>query len=72
MAAKAGFNVRDSVTRDTTILVVGIQDTDKLKGFDKSSKHRLAEEKISNGQELQIFSEADFLDLIATTTQILD
>ena len=71
-AAEAGFNVRDNVTKDTTILVVGIQDKDKLRGFEKSRKHRLAEEKISSGQELQIFSEADFLDLIATTAQMLD
>ena len=72
MAAEAGFNVRDNVTNDTTILVVGIQDKDKLKGFDKSRKHRLAEEKISSGQELHIFSEADFLDLIDTATQMFE
>ena len=35
MAATAGYNVRDYGTRDTTILVVGIQDKDKLRGLTK-------------------------------------
>ena len=60
MAATAGYNVRDYGTRDTTILVVGIQDKDKLRGFDKSSKHRSAEAKIANGQEINILSEPIF------------
>lgn len=65
MAAQAGCDVSDGVTEKTTILVVGIQDQDKLAGYDKSSKHRKAEKLISEGQPIKIITEIDFLDLIS-------
>lgn len=60
LAAKIGCNVGDSVNKSTTMLVVGQQDAKKLKGEDKSSKHRKAEELITKGFQINILSEDDF------------
>ena len=64
MAAVAGCHVAGSVSKKTTILVVGTQDKSKLKGYEKSTKHRKAETLIENGVEIQIMSESDFAELI--------
>ena len=40
MAAVAGCHVAGNVSKKTTILVVGTQDRSKLKGYEKSTKHR--------------------------------
>lgn len=64
LAAQAGCDVAESVGRRTTILVVGTQDVQKLKGYDKSSKHRKAEQLIGKGVGIQILSEEDFLHLV--------
>lgn len=61
IAAKIGCNVLDSVTKKTTILVVGTQDSTKLAGYEKSSKHRKAEELIEQGNQIKILSEKDFI-----------
>lgn len=63
LAAKSGCLVRSSVTNQTTMLVLGIQDRDKLAGYNKSSKHRKAESLISKGQPIQILTEKDFLNI---------
>lgn len=63
IAAQVGCSVGDGVNKDTTILVVGMQDKDKLAGYDKSSKHRKAEELITKGKQIRIISEADFLEM---------
>ena len=65
LAAQAGSNVRESVSRETTILVVGDQDIRKLLGHEKSSKHRRAESLIRGGQPIRIIGEGDFLQLVA-------
>lgn len=66
IAADAGIDVADGVTRQTTLLVVGDQDLERLAdGETKSSKHRRAEYLIKGGQPLRILSEADFQALIA-------
>lgn len=64
LAVLAGCNVGDGVTQKTTILVVGIQKTDRLAGYDKSSKHRKAEKLVAEGQNIRIITEIDFLELI--------
>jgi len=64
LAALAGCDVGDGVTKGTTILVVGIQTIDKLAGYDKSTKHRKAEKLIANGQTIRIITEKDFLEMI--------
>jgi len=52
LAAKAGCRVANSITKETTMLVVGDQDIRKLAGDEKSSKHRKAEELILKGQPI--------------------
>ncbi len=64
MAGRAGCDVAANVSKKTTILVVGTQDKSKLKGYEKSTKHRKAETLIENGVEIQILSESDFAELI--------
>jgi DNA polymerase-3 subunit epsilon len=65
LATKVGFRVGNSVTKETTLLVVGDQDISKFaKGSDKSSKHQKAEELIAKGSSLRIIGESDFLQLI--------
>ena len=63
MAAEAGCNVAQSMSKKVTILVVGTQDRTKLKGYDKSAKHRKAEALMADGEEILILSETDFLNL---------
>ena len=64
MAARAGCDVASNVSKKTTLLVVGTQDRSKLKGYEKSTKHRKAEILIEKGVEIQILSESDFSELI--------
>lgn len=64
LAASIGCNVNSGVTKDTTILVVGDQDVKHLAGHEKSSKHRKAENLISNGQSIRIIRETDFEVLV--------
>ncbi len=64
-AAEAGCKIASTATKKLTLLVLGIQDQDKLKqGYDKSSKHRKVETLIRNGQGIQILSETDFMEVI--------
>ena len=63
-AASAGCDVAATITKKTTMLVVGSQDKSKLKGYDKSSKNRKAEALIEKGADIQILSERDFSELI--------
>lgn len=64
IAADAGCNVADSVSKRVTMLVVGTQNKSSLKGYEKSSKHRKVEELIEIGFEIQILSESDFSELM--------
>lgn len=65
VAAEAGSNVANGVSKKTTILVVGLQDMTRLNGYKKSSKQRKAEDLIVNGADIQIISESDFFELLA-------
>ena len=64
MAAKAGCDVANSVTKKVTMLVIGIQNKKKLEGYEKSGKHRKAEVLIKKGLDIRILSEADFSELM--------
>lgn len=64
-AAAAGCRVDDSVTKHTTMLVVGDQDLRRLAGHEKSSKHMKAEELIAKGQSIRILGESDFMRIVA-------
>jgi DNA polymerase III subunit epsilon len=62
-ASEMGYKVASGVTKQTTVLVVGDQDIKKLAGHKKSSKHRKAEELITQGILIRIIQESDFLKL---------
>lgn len=64
LASTAGCQVAKSVTKKTTLLVVGDQDVRKLAGHQKSGTHRKAEEQILRGGRILIISEADFLRMV--------
>jgi DNA polymerase III subunit epsilon len=66
LAASVGCQVAPSVTKKTTILVVGDQDISRLAGHEKSSKHRKAEQLIAEGQRIRIVRESDFKTLAQT------
>lgn len=71
LAASAGCAVGSSVTKKTTLLVVGDQDITKLAGKEKSSKHVKAEQLISKGQKIRILKESDFKELIVQSHEIV-
>ena len=60
LAAEAGCRVSTSVSARTTMLVVGIQDENRLNGYEKSAKHRKAELFVAQGVDIQILSASDF------------
>jgi len=64
LAATAGADVAGSVSRKTTIVVVGLQDLQRTGGQAKSSKHRKADSLIGEGIEISIIGEDDFLELV--------
>ncbi|WP_192349397.1 exonuclease domain-containing protein [Algoriphagus sp. Y33] len=64
-ASEAGCRVQDGITKETTILVVGWQDSYRLAGYEKSSKHRRAEKLAEAGHGIRILSEEDFLAITA-------
>ena len=63
MAAAAGCNVINNVTKEVTMIVVGTQDKRRMNGYGKSTKHRKAEALIRKGADIQILSESDFSEL---------
>lgn len=63
LAATLGCQVAAGVTKKTTMLVVGDQDLQRLAGHKKSTKHRKAEELISQGAPIRILRESDFRKL---------
>jgi DNA polymerase-3 subunit epsilon len=63
LAAAVGCRVMPNVTKATTILVVGDQDVTKLRGHEKSSKHRKAEQLAAQGHRIRIIRESDFITL---------
>lgn len=65
IAAQAGCTVKPDVRKKTTtLLVVGVQDPDRLKGKDRSSKQIKAEQLIGEGANIRILTESDFLALL--------
>lgn len=63
-AGRAGCTVHESVTKQTTALVVGMQSPNALKGLEKSSKQRKAEALAAQGSSVAILGERDFWGLI--------
>lgn len=65
LAMALGCTCSSTVTRKTTILVVGDQDLSRLGGKEKSSKHLKAEDLIEAGQEIRVVGETDFMAMVA-------
>ncbi|HEX3912715.1 MAG TPA: exonuclease domain-containing protein [Steroidobacteraceae bacterium] len=65
LASEDGCEVLTSVTKRTTLLIVGDQDIKKLAGHEKSSKQRKAEQLIAEGQRIRILGESDFKKLLS-------
>ena len=63
-AARLGCVPLSGVSKKTTMLVVGDQDIRYLRGAQKSSKHRKAEELIQKGHPIRVLGETDFLSMI--------
>ncbi|MEG3193060.1 exonuclease domain-containing protein [Lysobacter sp. D1-1-M9] len=64
LAARAGCDVAASVTKITTLLIVGDQDISKLNGKSKSSKHLKAEDLIGQGCSIRVLRESDFQSIV--------
>ena len=69
-AAAAGCDVEPNVTKRTTMLVVGTQNATVLRGYDKSSKHRKAEAIIGKSGSIEILSEEDLWQRVASTSWV--
>lgn len=67
LASEAGCNVANSVTKATTMLIVGDQDIRALAGHSKSSKQRKAEQLIEEGYPIRILTAADFQKILKTS-----
>lgn len=65
-AASFGAIPEATVTKNTNYLVVGIDDYGNFKEGNKSNKMLKAEKLIQAGQDLEIITEDDFLDMIST------
>ncbi len=63
IASDLGCDIKTSVSKKTTLLVVGDQDMSLLAGYQKSSKHRKAEKLIGMGIPIKILSEKDFIEM---------
>lgn len=70
VAASHGCDVAPAVTKKTTMLVVGEQDEWRLAGYDKSSKHRKAEELASKGVPIMIMGEQSFIAAMELEQQL--
>lgn len=64
LAAETGCSVKDAVTKETTILVIGVPNLAVLKDDKKSSKQRKAEKLIAEGNNIRIMYEQDFINLL--------
>lgn len=64
IAAGAGITVKVGMSQKVTLVIVGEQDLTALVGYTKSTKHRRAEELISEGSNIKIIGEQEFLKLV--------
>jgi len=63
-ASLAGCRVDENVTKRTTLVVVGTQDSLRLKGAPYSSTHQKARNNVAKGKMLRIVNEDDFVLLL--------
>lgn len=72
LAANAGAKIRSTVSKNTDILVVGVQNERFVGETGKSSKERKAEELIQEGIDIDLISEDDFIKLVHGTKRIVE
>ncbi len=66
-----GCCVQSSVTRKTTLLVLGSQDEKRLrKGHRRSLKHDAVKKRIKEGQNIMILRQEEFYELIDCPVQL--
>ncbi len=65
IATALGATVASSATKKVTLLVVGTQHKQLIKGFNKSSKHRKVDDLIKEGYDIKIVDEQSFLETIS-------
>lgn len=71
--AQAGAQATSSVGRTTDLLVVGTPDPSRFApGMSLSGKHRKAQELLDAGQDIEVVTEADLLELLALTEHASD
>lgn len=63
IAADLGCDVRHSMNKRTTIVVVRSQDSSERNGYDKSYKHRKAGELMRKGLQIVILTETEFIKI---------
>jgi DNA polymerase-3 subunit epsilon len=64
LAVRIGCEVAPSVTKRTTMLVVGDRDARWVSGHEKSTKQAKAECLIASGQRIEVLTETDFERLV--------
>jgi DNA polymerase-3 subunit epsilon len=64
LAAHAGCEVDEGVTKHTTLVVVGVQDDARLNGKKVSNSHQKALDWIRKGKPIRIITENDFNKLL--------
>jgi DNA polymerase III subunit epsilon len=62
-ASELGCNIKNNVSKKTTLLVVGNQDINRLNGNSISTKHKKALELIKDGINIRIMTENDFIQM---------
>ena len=68
MAAEIGIEVKKNVSNSITMLIVGIQDAQRVGESGKSGNQKDVEEKIAEGADIKILSEDDFEALFQSST----
>jgi DNA polymerase-3 subunit epsilon len=63
LAATLGCDVKERVSKRTTILVLGHRDPEQFGGKEKSAKQLAAEAALAKGRKIAIMTEREFLDL---------
>lgn len=63
IASELGCDVRESFTKQATILVVGYRDPTQFNGKEKSNKQLKAEAAVTEGRKVSIMSEREFVEL---------
>jgi DNA polymerase-3 subunit epsilon len=71
LVEKMGCRVQTSVTRKTTLLVLGSQDKERLRpGHRRSLKHDAVKKRIKEGQDITILRQEEFYELIGCPVQL--